>query len=196
MKDIRGEPIKTKESIFFLQNLKLGDILAMTSVKKDEIGESIRHVTGGDLTHVALYVGGGYLVEAIWDGVRKVHWSKSGYPGNYRVVVLRHKNIDNLDIQKVINFAISKVGLKYDYPFIVFAGIAVLLNRIGINIRRFRNWFDMENSYICTELVGDSYFETIKVRLIKKEINRSQYEPNDFTKHSDTLEQIIEYKPE
>ena len=185
-----------RDSIPFLQSLKPGDILVMTSTKKDEIGESIRSATGGNFSHVALYVGQGYLVEAVWDGVRKIHWSESGYPGNYHVVALRHKDIESLDIQQVINFASSKVGLKYDYPFIIFAGITVLLSRVGINIRGLRNWFDVKNSYICTELVGDSYFETIEIRLIKKEINRSQYEPNDFIKNSDVLELIAEYKPE
>ena len=185
-----------KDSIPFLQNLKLGDVLVMTSVIKDEVGETIRWGTGGDFSHVALYVGGGYIVEAVWTGVRKIHWSESGYPGNYHVVALRHIDSQNLELDKVIAFANSKVGLKYDYPFMFFAGIAILLSRIGINIRRFRNYFDLKDSYICAELIGDAYFETIQVRLIKKEINRSQYEPNDFIKNSELLERIAEYKPE
>jgi len=185
-----------KDSIPFLQKLKVGDILVMTSIKKDKVGKIIKWGTGGNFTHVAIYVGEGYIIESIWDGVRRVHWSQSGYPGNYHVIALRHHNSEQLELSKVVAFVHSKIGLKYDYPFIIFAGIAFLLSRIGINARRFRNFFDLKNSFICTELVGDAYFETIQVRLIKKEINRSQYEPNDFVKNSEVLEQVAEYYPE
>lgn len=186
----------TKEDESFLQALKPGDVLVMTSMKQDAIGQAIRWWTSGEYSHVAVYVGGGFIIESTWDGVRKVHWTKSGYPGVYKVVAMRHKSYNKIDMDKVIQFCEDKVGMKYDYGFMLFAAISVALGWVGISTRKYRNWFDLKRNFVCTELAGDAYFETIHVKLIKEEINRGQYEPNDFLKNSTILEKVAEYIPQ
>jgi uncharacterized protein YycO len=185
-----------EKQINFLQNMKPGDILVMTSLWRFEvIGRFIRWWTGSDYSHNALYAGSGNLVEAVWTGVRKIHWSNTPYPDYYKIAVMRPVNISVEDRQKAIEYAEKKVGSGYDYFMILFTGIAIMFSWFNINIRGIKNWLDVKSWYYCTELSVDAYYETSKNRIINESINRSQAVPDDFIKNGVGLEYVGSYEP-
>jgi len=182
-----------KDSVAFLQELCLGDILIMTPVKNTQ-DKALRLSKTSTFIHAMLYVGEGYLIGAEYDGVKKIHWLESKYPENYQVIALRHKHYKDLNLHKVVNFARNKVGLKHDFLFLCFINAAAALAKININLRCLRKWVGFKN-YICSELISDAYLETIGELIINSDIKREHYEPDDFLKNSPVLKKISEYLP-
>lgn len=188
-------PMPDKQAAF-LQKLEPGDILVMTSLWRFEIiGRAIRWWTNGDDSHTVLYSGNGNLVEAIWSGVREIHWSQTPYPQYYRVTILRPTTIPVEQRHKAIEFARQQVGKRYDYLMLIFNAISIMLSWFHINTRGVKNWLDVKNWYYCVELILDSYFEGTGHYVIDSRINRGQGVPSDFIVHGNQLTCIGSYHP-
>lgn len=187
----------SEKQVAFLQKLEPGDILVMTSLWRFEIiGRVIRWWTRSNYSHVALYGDSGYLIEAIWSGVREIHWLNTPYPQYYRVTIMRPSKIASTERHKAISFARKQVGKPYDYLMLIFNAISIMLSWVRINIRGIKNWLDVKNWYYCVELVLDSYFEGAGHYVIDNAINRSQGTPADFIEHGHELECVGSYQPD
>jgi uncharacterized protein YycO len=174
---------------------KPGDILIMTSIGFDPIGITIRWWNGSDWSHTSLYKGDGKITEAIYTGVHSADWDEVPYGTDYKVAILRPLDATYEQKLKAIQFADSKVGMKYDYLMILAMAPLILLTRMGFSLRGIRNMLDVKGAYICSELNLDSYFESSGIRLVDPKINRSQITPDDFIRHGINLKLIGIYDP-
>ena len=171
---------------------KRGDIIVLTSIGFDPIGGSVRWWTGSEYSHTAIYLGDGEIVEAIYTGVHKVKWTETPYATTYKAVILRPAATTE-QIEAALEYAQSKVGLKYDYLLFFATAPLILLTRLGFPLRGVRNYLDIHKAYICIELVVDSYFEASAIILIASHINRSQAIPDDLIRNSCNMEQVGAY---
>jgi uncharacterized protein YycO len=180
-----------EKDIEFLQKLLPGDVLVMYS-KSDLTSRFIRWCSGNQYTHVATHIESGNLIEAAFNGVREIHWAKTGYKDNYSVVALRKTGITSEQVQKVIDFQKSKVGMFYDYIMLFSIAIIWSFKKIGIDLRRYRNRIEVNHMYTCIELLLDS-FNSAGIKLISDNISRSQGVPDDLAFRGIGLEKVAEY---
>jgi uncharacterized protein YycO len=165
-----------------------GDILPVANTAFDPIGSAIRWWTGGRWSHVLLVSGDDEVIDVTWCGVKKIAWEGSVYAKSYRLAILRP---DASEEQKdaAVQFALSKVGKRYDYSYLFTNAILLVLNKFGLG-RDFRNRFDVGKAYTCIELPVDAYFETSQLRIIEESINRSQAIPDDLFVYGQNLKLI------
>lgn len=185
------EVIISEKDAAFLNKLLPGDILVMYS-KDSIISSMIRWWTRSQYSHTATYTGGGCLIEAIYNGVRECHWSQTEYKDSYVVIALRKKNINSDQVNQIINFQRDKKGLQYDYPMSLFLAIVAGFYRIGINLRKERNWFNVRNLYSCIELVLRGYLAA-GIRLVNYKVDTTEALPDDLINNSEGLEKVAEY---
>ncbi len=88
--------------------------------------------------HAAMYIGNGKMVEAWKDGVRVVPVDMVRNADE--VAVYRVKTSDSIKA-KAVNFALSKVGLPYDYQWLTYVGGKEVYGK----------------SYYCSELIWAAY---------------------------------------
>jgi len=88
--------------------------------------------------HAAMYIGNGKMVEAWKDGVRVVPVDMVRNADE--VAVYRVKTGDSIKA-KAVNFALSKVGLPYDYQWLTYVGGKEVYGK----------------SYYCSELIWAAY---------------------------------------
>jgi len=168
-----------------------GDLLVVANTAFDPIGSFIRWWTGSEYSHVMFVVGVNDVIDVPWDGVKQIKWEGSVYSKSYKVKILRPCVTDEQK-EKAVQFALTKVGKRYDYCYLCAAAVLLVLNKLGLD-RNVRNWFDMDKAYTCIELPVDSYFETSQIRLIKSDINRSQATPDDLVKHGINMEVVGDF---
>lgn len=182
----------------FLDKLLPGDILSMTCVKRfDPPGRIIKWISGSKYTHSALYVGGDehQLVEALYYGVDRTGLTETGeYLCDYEICAMRPINATQEQVKGAIEFAVSKIGKKYDYLLLLAMAPLTVLDRMGLHsVRELRNKIDLQEAYVCSELIVDSY-HSVGLSVVWN-INRSQVVPDDFWRSAKDLEKVAVYEP-
>lgn len=107
--------------------LEVGDIIVSTT--EERVSEIIRGVSGSKVSHAALYVGDGLLVEAVASGVR-LKTLVDALQDDLYAVALRHPDVSEYQGQLIRDFAGQQVDLNYD-----FRGIAMhALYRVSASV--------------------------------------------------------------
>ncbi len=98
------------------QALRTGDIILSAANGINSIG--IRAVTLSPVSHAALYVGNGQIVEAVGSGVRQRSMQEF-IAEEATIVAFRHPHIDGVQAALMQKFAQMHVGTKYNTAGIV-----------------------------------------------------------------------------
>ena len=136
-----------------INDIKKGDILAYKG--KNPISKIVKKLTNSNYSHLCLYIGNSVFVEADWNGIQYCNIDKyKNYLDIYTC------DLTDIQRQQICDYAISKVGEKYDYGLLIFMFLR--------QIFKFRFRIRDRNSDVCSELVNDSYSEANGMRLVKK----------------------------
>lgn len=164
--------------MFNKNKIEIGDILLFKS--SGLIGKGIDLLTfNKGFCHVAIYVGGGDVIEAhLWSGVSQRKLKESEY-GN--IVVYRYyKGLNQWDKVNLVSWLESKVGLKYgliDFPATFIHSVVGGLFKLKW-LKNMKPIFNSKKSWFCSELAACAY------DAIKKDIDYDIYcqnmQPNDF----------------
>jgi uncharacterized protein YycO len=130
--------------------MRVGDVIVVSGTSF--ISKMIQKVVGSKWTHVALYVGGGYILEIDWN--TKASVLKNNYPiSKYEYVVLRNKTALTKDQRdSIISSAVAhhQKGTKYDW----FLLASLYLKKRFPNNKLFSK-LNGKNTFVCTELVDE-----------------------------------------
>ena len=143
--------------------LKVADVVLSTT--SAAVSKAIKAGTIASYSHAMIYAGKGKVVEAVGDGV--LHRSIKLALADARLAsAFRLKGLTGEQAQKIVDYAISKVGGSYAYGG-VFGGsglVSVLsaptqpflhLARWGAN--KVKEGVGSKRTYFCSELVEDAY---------------------------------------
>jgi hypothetical protein len=123
--------------------LELGDIVLSTTTQFGS--RVIRWATRGTVSHAAIHVGGGFLIEAVGEGVRKAHVRSFTFPGDRFVHILRPKRIAaRASIERATRIARTLVYRPYS-TWDAIASVMPVLHRPS-KLGRF-----------CSQIVAESY---------------------------------------
>ena len=127
--------------------LKQGDVLAYKGDKNSPISETVKFMTKSQYSHLCLYISNDNAIEA--DGIKgDINYVDiNNYKG--RLDVYTCPSLTDLQRKQICDYAISKIGEKYDYLLLFYLFLK--------QIFKFRFRIRDRNSDICSELVGDSY---------------------------------------
>ena len=162
------------------------------------VADGIEWMEGGEVSHTALYVGGGEakIIEALSNGV-KIQKLDKYFKDDYRIVIRRIPGLEVAEAEEMKAYAYSQVDKPYDFNQFVSLGFYFILNKLGID-DLLRNWFhyevdnnvdDNENAIICSELYARAAKEAGYNLCGKK--NMSLITPQDLLK-STRMETVIE----
>ncbi|MES9681751.1 hypothetical protein ABWK22_02300 [Gottfriedia acidiceleris] len=128
--------------------MRVGDIIVVSG--KSWISKMIQKVVGSKWTHVALYVGGGYVLEIDWN--TKASVTKDIYPiSGLDYIVLRNKTeLTKEQRDSIISSAIKyhQKGTKYDWLLL----IGLFFKATFPKCKRMSS-LNSKNTFVCTELV-------------------------------------------
>lgn len=96
-----------------LSLLQVGDIIAVSGVI---VGDKLMP---GHYSHIAMYIGNGKMIEAWKNGVRVVDISMIHNAND--AAIYRVKTSSSIK-QQAVNWALTKVGLPYDYIWLTYIG--------------------------------------------------------------------------
>ncbi len=108
-------------------------------------------------THAALYIGDGQVIEAFPTGIVKRDLKESYLKGDFQLLILRHKNVSQTNLQKAIDFCKNSVSKKYDARALVYF---LLYNLTPPQIHFILEdefigkCFNVKDAYFCSELVS------------------------------------------
>lgn len=148
-------------------SLQVGDIIVVKS--NTVIGRIIRKITNSWASHVAVYIGNGYIFEARPGGARAVHISTyEGSKWNYRVFRIL---VPRTQREKFVNCLIQKRNRGYDYGQI----LSIACQRLfGWNLKA-----QNKQLSICSEIIYEAAQEA---GISVPPISRSYIVPGDFLK--------------
>lgn len=124
--------------------LQVGDIILSTT--NHSVSKFIRFFTASQISHASIHVGKGYVIEAVGDGVRKVHARCLLFEQPEHISVLRHKSGDAEKLQQT-----SKVARALLYrPYSMRGAIGTLIPYL----RRAD-----DPGRFCSQLVAESFHD-------------------------------------
>ncbi len=151
--------------------LQVGDILlsGMTTIRST----AIKLATFSQVSHAAVHVGDGHVVEAVRSGVRLYSVEQALLDGE-TIVAYRRPDITSEHQEKLRSFALEQVGLPYNHLGIVMHGPLSFERKFcevpGIpgdirdncvrtvgRVQMAPTKLDPQQSYFCSELVLDAY---------------------------------------
>lgn len=214
---LKNEPIDHKNYYFnfnkMCDDMQVGDVILMQG--RNKIGNIIRHVTLSPWTHAALYIGRlndikdlksreiasqfcvdnpdkQLLIESDL-GVGTILSDIKSYE-DYSIRILRPQQLANEDADKIVSYAIGKLGMQYDVRHLL--DLARFLFPWGLFPRRWRSSLFEHNALqptkdICSSMIAES-FESVdypilplieevyenKIAFIRR--NNRLYTPSDF----------------
>ena len=158
-----------------MSKLKKGDVIGV--IRDNLISDVIEKVIDGEVSHVALYIGKGLILEAILPEV--VITSASKYK-EYKIL----RFPEWVDKGKLIKHCKTKLGVKYSLLQLVVGLLLILLFKIiGKDWNVYQKDFpDLDkNKVCCSELIAEGAMkQTFKFGLKK---TASNVTPADFEKH-------------
>lgn len=151
-----------------VSTLRPGDIILSTT--NSHISKAIRKMTSSPVSHSILYIGDNKVIEAIGSGV-VMRSIDDALKDASLAVAFEHPNITNPQINRIIDFAKSKIGKKYDKVGIVRqAGFQIdkktICERFSDSGRKAKciNWVGKINlgtstndEFFCSELILAAY---------------------------------------
>lgn len=131
---------------------KKGDILFVKTY--DFVGPIIQKFTNCDFNHCAIFIDENTVVEARPSGIKKTQWTD--FMTRYKKHQIQYafsqvKEITPENIDKMVNFAISKIGRGYDFLQVTTIGLWILMG-----------WYtkypiaDVKWAWSCSELVAEA----------------------------------------
>lgn len=154
--------------------MRIGDIIVVSG--ESFISRLIQRVVGSKWTHVALYVGGGYVLQIDWNSKASIVLNPYANHDYDFALVRTRVPITEKQQKQIVHSATSydKTGNKYDFLLL-----------IGLFLKaKFPKWkalhFNGKNTFICTELV----YEVLKeagIDLFPK--SNGVIYPHDFMKN-------------
>jgi uncharacterized protein YycO len=142
-KQIRyGDTPNDRVYILNSQQLQTGDVILSTTREKES--KFIRIGTMGPVSHAALHIGGGFLIEAVDSGVRKAHARSFVFPRKNDIRVLRPRRASSSQLEKASQIARSLVYRPYS-TWNAIATVFPALHR------------PHEYGRFCSQIVAESY---------------------------------------
>ena len=120
------------------------------------VSRMIRDVTGSYWNHAGIYVGKGRIVEARMLGVCVSQFVDKGE----KTRIISH-DITALQRDKIVSYALSQVGKRYDYTQLLSLFFLWLFKRGKVH--------NSDNHFICSELVAIAYLDA-GIRLVDKPV--------------------------
>jgi len=131
------------------------------------VADGIEWFSGGKVSHVALYVGGGNrnLVEALIKGV-KIRTLDTYFTSKYTIHVRRIKGLTVEQAEKMKTYAYSRVGKPYDIKQFLTLALYFICKKFGIRQPTIVANSDVKD--ICSELYFNAAM-AVGIRLIQLE---------------------------
>ena len=107
-------------------------------------------------THAALYIGDGQIVEAFPGGIVKRDLEESYLKGDFELLILRHKNASQSNLQKTIDFCKNSVSKGYDpraLLYFLFYNLTPPQIHFIWGDAFLGKCFNLRDAYFCSELV-------------------------------------------
>lgn len=141
-----------------------GDIIVSTTMAT--ISRAIRGATGSQVSHAMLYVGHGYVVEAVGGGVRRVKLEEA-ISDAILAVALRRRGLSANTANAVVSFVTSRVGLEYDILGIIgqagyqldqsFLCKVMRVRDCTTRAARYNLWMEDDDAFFCSELIAAAF---------------------------------------
>lgn len=157
------------------QEVSLGDCILFD--REDIVGDGIEWIQNSKVSHVAIYVGEGMIVEALETGRVELNPLDNYFNEKYRWMIRRINDITEKQKRILIDAVSEYIGDRYDWFQLITLGIFLLIRKLT----GFR-WYwvigqSRENMMICSELfcvgavkAGINLFPNIKLKAITPEL--------------------------
>jgi uncharacterized protein YycO len=151
------------EAALKASELQVGDVILSTTAAM--VSKVIKVGTLAHYSHAMIYAGGGKVVEAVGEGVLHRSIALATREALY-AHAFRMTNLPTSTANKIVAFAISKVGGAYAYGGVLGgSGVVTILTaqlQPGLHFGRWagnkiKTAAGSHRSYFCSELVEDSY---------------------------------------
>ena len=140
--------------------LQPADIIVSTT--SANVSKVIRGGTGSEISHAALYIGDGEIIEAIGEGVVRRALDVALHDDTL-AVAYRAKTITPEQAKSVIGYAMPWIGKKYDYTGAAGGGAKanlalciIVLGPVGCVIAR-NSGLKSKDRFYCSQLVLEAY---------------------------------------
>jgi cell wall-associated NlpC family hydrolase len=144
--------------------LSPADVIVSTT--NAAISRGIRSVTSSVVSHAMIYAGGGYVIEAIGDGVVKRPLGAAVADASL-AVAFRHNRMTLTASRAVVSFAENQVGKGYDHTGILgqagyqldrwFLCTVASVRNCEDRAARANLWMSNNGRFFCSELVAEAY---------------------------------------
>jgi uncharacterized protein YycO len=161
-----------------------GDILFIKN--KGFWFKGVRDLINGEYDHVGLVVADNSIVDVALSGVRISTWDKflaRQAKEKFEFKVYRCDVLTERDTHKIAEYAVSKVGMKYDY-----IQLLCMMFYIVFDIKRKVKPLDTASDWTCCELVVEAY-GSVGVKF-DSEVNQDNLTSADMIKSS-ILREVI-----
>ena len=138
--------------------IRVGDVVivktrnAVTIAVQQRLGYGDR----SEWTHVAGSIGGHDLVEGQTPMSRVANLQQDYVEKGFEFKVLRRAWVVDADRVKVALWWATMTNLRYDFPQLIWFGIASI---VGEWMLRLRNRFNSKGRKICSELLADGFYK-------------------------------------
>lgn len=161
--------------------MRTGDIL-LFKAEKSFLSKLIAWGTNSAYSHVAVCISPEMhlAIEAITRGgvrardIRKIDQAYDIY---------RVKGIDQLDLNQIISYLVSKLNSKYDYFGVIFLGLLKLMAKIvGKTLKNIANKWQKDRDYFCSELCYEAFYHGGKLDIVPDIPEADTTSPGDIAK--------------
>lgn len=152
------------------------------------VSDAIEKFSKSEISHAAIYVGGGErkIIEATGNGV-VLNKLDNYFKKEYRIIVRRINKLSVKDAEIMKDYAYSRVGKPYDTWQLFSYGFYYFLQKFGFKDPKVV--IDNENKDICSELYNDAAKKVNRI-LVKKKKNADP-SPQDLLVAT-TMKTVIE----
>jgi len=126
--------------------LKPGDLIFTRD--NSYISRIIRSVTGGEVSHVMVYIGNGLILESSWSGV--VITGLKRYTNSKSTTCIVVRPPEYIDRDKFLDSIFSRCGDEYDYKLLFGHLLARIFKFMASSVSR----FDSPSKWLCYEIIG------------------------------------------
>ena len=155
-----------KRKTKIISKLQRGDIILIDNKKFNLISIGIKWFTSSRFNHACIYVGNSRI--AHFTGLYGARYDKIGIftKKRYKMAVMRHNggltSFEKPALDAVIKYSIDE-SQDYDHISIVGSAILSLLEKIGINLWKYKNPLDSEGNQCLTGI--DMWYKQIGLDL-------------------------------